>query len=200
MEIKSKEIKLLDIESIICNPKNNNKHPAEQIKILEKNIKYQGFRNPLVISGRSGFLIAGHGRLEAAKNLGIKKIPVMIQDFENEAQEYAYLTSDNAIAAWAEIDLSLINMEISDLGMDFDIDLLGIKDFKLIEPEEVSMPVMDGKDPDCQQVTFTLSNEQKDFLDEAMKKAKSELDCTDGINQNANGNIVGAIMRNYVNS
>jgi hypothetical protein len=59
----------------------------------------------------------------------------MFQDFENEAQEYAYLTSDNAIALWSELDLSYVNAEMLDLGPDFDIDLLGIKDFS-IEPAE----------------------------------------------------------------
>jgi len=130
LEIRSKEIKLVDIDSIIPNPKNANKHSAEQIERLEKLIKYQGFRNPLIISNRTGFLIAGHGRLEAAKNIGIKHIPVIFQDFENEAQEYSYLVSDNEIARWAEVDLDKINTDILELE-DFDTDLLAIKDFKL---------------------------------------------------------------------
>lgn len=135
MQIKSKEIQIVDIDSLIPNPKNNNKHPPEQIERLSKLIEYQGFRNPLVVSNRSGFVLCGHGRIEAAKKAGLKQVPVMFQDFENEAQEYAYLTSDNAIASWAELDLSAVNTEMLDLGPDFDIDLLGIKEF-VIEPIE----------------------------------------------------------------
>ena len=135
MQIKSKEIQIVDIDSLTPNPKNNNKHPPEQIERLSKLIEYQGFRNPLVVSNRSGFVLCGHGRIEAAKKAGLKQVPVMFQDFENEAQEYAYLTSDNAIASWAELDLSAVNTEMLDLGPDFDIDLLGIKDF-VIEPIE----------------------------------------------------------------
>lgn len=135
MQIKSKEIQIVDIDSLIPNPKNNNKHPPEQIERLSKLIEYQGFRNPLVVSNRSGFVLCGHGRIEAAKKAGLKQVPVMFQDFENEAQEYAYLTSDNAIASWAELDLSAVNTEMLDLGPDFDVDLLGIKDFA-IEPIE----------------------------------------------------------------
>jgi DNA modification methylase len=142
MEIKAKEITFVDIESLIPNPKNNNKHPKEQIERLSKLIKYQGFRNPLVVSNRSGFVLCGHGRIEAAKLAGMKKVPVMYQDFENEAQEYAYLTSDNAIASWAELDLSAVSTEMLDLGPDFDIDLLGIKDF-VIEPIEKFEPQAD---------------------------------------------------------
>jgi len=136
MEIKAKDIRLVDVDSLIPNPKNNNKHPKEQIERLAKLIKYQGFRNPLVVSNRSGFVLCGHGRIEAAKLAGLKQVPVMYQDFESEAQEYAYLTSDNAIASWAELDLSAVNTEMLDLGPDFDVDLLGIKDFVIDLNEE----------------------------------------------------------------
>jgi hypothetical protein len=135
MEIRSKDIVITPIKKLVLNPKNNNKHPKEQIERLAQLIEFQGFRNPVVVSNRTGFVVAGHGRIEAAKKLGIKDVPVMFQDFDNEAQEYAYLTSDNAIALWAELDLSYVNAEMIDLGPDFDIDLLGIKDFS-IEPAE----------------------------------------------------------------
>jgi DNA modification methylase len=58
-------------------------------------------------------------------------VPVIFQDFESEEQAYAYMVSDNAVAAWAELDLSNINVDIQDLGPDFDIDMLGIKDFTI---------------------------------------------------------------------
>jgi DNA modification methylase len=140
--IQAKEIQVVDIDSLVLNPKNNNKHPKEQIERLAKLIQYQGFRNPVVVSKRTGFVLAGHGRIEAAKLAGLKEVPAMFQDFDNEAQEYAYLTSDNAIAAWAELDLSAVNTEMLDLGPDFDIDLLGIKDF-VIEPIEKFEPQSD---------------------------------------------------------
>jgi DNA modification methylase len=143
--IQAKEIQLVDIDSLVLNPKNNNKHPKEQIERLAKLIQYQGFRNPVVVSKRTGFVLAGHGRIEAAKIAGLKEVPAMFQDFDNEAQEYAYLTSDNAIAAWAELDLSAVNTEMLDLGPDFDIDLLGIKDF-VIEPIEKFEPQSDEDD------------------------------------------------------
>lgn len=142
MEIKSKEIQLVDTSTLVLNPKNNNKHPAEQIERLAKLIKFQGFRNPVVVSNRTGFVVAGHGRIEAAKKIGMNLVPVMYQDFENEAQEYSYLTSDNAIASWSELDLSAVNTEMLDLGPDFDVDMLGIKDF-VIEPIEKFEPQAD---------------------------------------------------------
>lgn len=145
IKIRSKDISIVPIVKLVLNPKNNNKHPTEQIERLAQLIEFQGFRNPVVVSNRTGFVVAGHGRIEAAKKLGIKDVPVMFQDFENEAQEYAYLTSDNAIASWAELDLSAVNTEMLDLGPDFDIDLLGIKDF-VIEPIEKFEPQADEDD------------------------------------------------------
>jgi hypothetical protein len=195
MEIKAKNITMVDIDSLVENPKNNNIHPPEQIERLAKIIKAQGFRNPLTVSNRSGFVLCGHGRIQAAKKLGMTQLPVIYQDFDNEAQEYAHLTADNAIASWAELDLSMVNSEIS--ALDLDADLLGIKDF-VIEPMDGELPELGAEAPDCQQVTFVLSNEQKDLLDEAMKKAKKEEDCTDEINQNSNGNTLSAILRRYV--
>lgn len=197
MELKSKEISIVDINSLVLNPKNNNIHPEEQIERLAKLIQYNGFRNPVIVSKRSGFVVSGHGRIAAARKLDINQIPVMYQDFDNEAQEYAYLTSDNAIASWAKLDLSAINSEMLELGPDFDVDMFGIKDF-IIEPMEGSLPSLNSGEPDCQQVTFVLSNEQKDLLDEALEKAKKEEDCSDELNQNANGNALAALLKRYV--
>jgi len=133
--IRANEIQIVSIKDIKLNPKNRNKHPKEQIERLAEIIKYQGFRNPLIISSRTGLVVAGHGRYEAAKMLKLKEVPVMVQDFESEEQEYAAQVSDNAIASWAELDLSGINLDVPDLGPDFNIDLLGIKDF-VLEPAE----------------------------------------------------------------
>jgi hypothetical protein len=58
------------------NPNNPNKHPKEQIKQLAKIIKFNGWRAPITVSKRSGFIVRGHGRLAAAKELGTTSVPV----------------------------------------------------------------------------------------------------------------------------
>lgn len=141
MIIQSKNIEIVDIDSLVLNPKNNNKHPKEQIERLAKLIKHHGFRNPLVVSNRSGFVISGHGRIEAARLAGLKEVPIMRQNFDTEAQEYAYLTSDNAVASWAELDMGMINSELLNFP-ELDIELLGIKDFEIVTPE-VLVPLTD---------------------------------------------------------
>lgn len=114
-------------------PKNMNKHSKDQIERLAKIIEYQGWRYPIKVSKQSGFITSGHGRLEAAKLRGWEAVPVNIQGYESETQEYADVVADNAIAAWAELDFSEINLGLENLGPDFDEDLLGIKGFT-IEP------------------------------------------------------------------
>jgi len=86
-EVKAKTVEMVDIDSIIINPRNTNKHPPKQIHRLAKLIKHNGFRVPLIVSNRSGFLIAGHGRLEAAKVAGLEMLPIIKQDFSSEAEE-----------------------------------------------------------------------------------------------------------------
>ncbi len=126
---------MIDVNSLSPHPKNRNHHGNEQIERLGKLIRFHGFRHPIIVSKLSGHVVAGHGRLEAAKHIGLSKVPVDYQDFQNEEAEYAFLVSDNAIASWAVLDLGGINSDIGDLGPDFDIDLLGIKDF-VLEPAE----------------------------------------------------------------
>lgn len=116
-------------------PKNRNKHSKEQIDRLAKILEYQGWRYPIKVSKRSGFITSGHGRLEAAKYNKWKEVPVNYQDYESDEQEYADVQSDNAIASWAELDLSGINLDIGDLGPDFDIEMLGLQNF-LLDPAE----------------------------------------------------------------
>lgn len=125
----------LPLSDFVPHPKNPNKHDKSQIDRLAKLFQYHGIRHPIIVSKRTGYIVAGHGRLLAAKKLGIKEFPVEYQDFENAAAEYAFLVADNAIADWAELDLSAINALVPELGPDFDIDWLGIKDFE-IEPAD----------------------------------------------------------------
>lgn len=135
MEIKSTEIKLIDISEIKENEHNRNTHPEDQIARLADIIKAEGFRVPLIVSNRSGLLVAGHGRLLAARMLGLTKLPVSFQDFDSEEQEYRVGISDNAVAEWSEIDMSQIHKDLENL-QPFDLTLLGFRDFTF-EPDPV---------------------------------------------------------------
>lgn len=120
-------------EKLKPHPRNANKHPDDQIERLGKIIQEHGWRHPIVVSEDSEFIVAGHGRLQAALKMKWDKVPVQYQKFESEEQEFQVLTADNAIARWAEIDLSLVHESLKDVGP-FDLELLGFKDFKF-EPD-----------------------------------------------------------------
>ena len=107
---------LLDIGKAVPNPKNPNHHPKAQIDLLSKIIKAQGWRQPITISNRSGLIVKGHGRLQAALQLGADKVPVDFQNYATEAEEIADLTADNRLAELAEMD----NTMLADLLADFD--------------------------------------------------------------------------------
>lgn len=70
---------LVPTERLVENPKNPNRHPEAQVELLAKNIKYFGWRHPVTVSKRSGFIVAGHGRLAAAKKLGAAIVPWTIR-------------------------------------------------------------------------------------------------------------------------
>lgn len=152
--IRCEYSELVDIHKLQPNPKNPNKHPENQIDRLAKIIDYQGMRSPIVVSKRSGFITKGHGRLEALKKLGWTQVPVDYQDYDNEAQEYADMVADNAIAEWAAQDLSKINMDMLDFGPDLDVDLLGIEDF-VIEPIEKYDEEKEDEVPDAPVIPVT---------------------------------------------
>ena len=122
---------LVSPREVKAHPKNRNKHPESQIERLAKILSYQGWRYPIKISNRSGYCTSGHGRLLAAIKNGWTEVPVNYQDYDSDEQEYADVQSDNAIASWSELDLAGINLDLGDLGPDFDIEMLGLEDFTI---------------------------------------------------------------------
>lgn len=96
--------KIVKIENVKPNPANPNTHPEEQIKNLAQNIKSIGWRYPITISNQAGMIVKGHGRLMAAKYLGVKEVPVEYQNYSSEEEEMADLLFDNRIQELSEID------------------------------------------------------------------------------------------------
>jgi len=117
---------LVALEKLVGNPRNPNTHPRAQIELLAKIIAAQGWRAPITVSRRSGFVVRGHGRLEAARLLGVDAVPVDYQDYESEAAEWADLIADNRIAELAEMDFSSLADLLSDLSLEtIDMELTG---------------------------------------------------------------------------
>lgn len=144
VKIQSDKVEIVPLSKLTPHPENMHEHSDEQIDRLIDLINYQGWRNPIVVQKGTNLIVAGHGRCLAARKMGMDKVPVLYQEFESEEQLYAYIVSDNAIGkdTWATLDYSMINAKIADMGPEFDIDLLGIKDF-VIEPAEKFEPQAD---------------------------------------------------------
>ena len=108
------------------NPRNPNTHTEMQVDRICKIIKEQGWRLPIVVSQQSGFVVAGHGRLEAAKKLGLTSVPVSIQKFDSESQEYAHMLADNRLAELADMDNTKLKDLIQELDTgEIDLELTG---------------------------------------------------------------------------
>lgn len=134
-EIHCSYDELRDVVTMVPHPRNPNKHPEAQVDLLARVIRHQGWRNPIVVSKRSGFIVAGHGRLAAAEKIGAQMVPVDLQDFETEADELAHLAADNRIAELAEMDQDQLGELLEELeGIeDFDFELSGFERASLDE-------------------------------------------------------------------
>jgi ParB-like chromosome segregation protein Spo0J len=113
---KCKYTQLIEPSRLTEHPKNPNFHPEEQVELLAKIIKSNGFRRPIVVSDRTGemIVIKGHGRLLASKLLGLEKVPVDIQMYESEKQELEDLVADNRISELADIDTKRLREILKD--------------------------------------------------------------------------------------
>lgn len=99
---------LVPIGKVVPNPGNPNTHPPKQVALLAAIIKGQGWRKPITVSKRSGFVVTGHGRLEAAQSMQASVVPVEYQEYASEAEEYADLMADNRLAELSEMNTSAL--------------------------------------------------------------------------------------------
>ena len=155
---------LADVETLVPNPRNPNQHSSEQIRLLAKIIKHQGWRAPVTTSSRSGFIVRGHGRLAAAKLLGVDLVPVDRQDYTTEAEEWADLVADNRLSELSEMDGASLTelLQELDAGMlevlGADMELTGFTEAALaelmsqFEPEE-ELEEVEAPEPPAQPVT-----------------------------------------------
>ena len=142
---------LVAVGDLKPHPKNPNRHGEAQIELLAKNIRYFGWRRTISMSRRSGYIVAGHGRLLAAQKLGITAVPVDFQDFASDADEMAVLVSDNRLAELAETDGEELKKLIQELDGQIDLDLTGFDAFsidELLPPEATGEPQPTPEPPD----------------------------------------------------
>jgi hypothetical protein len=122
------KIELIETAVLIPYARNSRLHSEKQIDQIASSIREFGFLNAIVIDKDNG-LIAGHGRLEAAKKLGLEKVPCIRADHLTEAQKKAYVIADNRLAELSSWDNDMLKIELEDLVLEnFDINLIGFDD------------------------------------------------------------------------
>jgi DNA modification methylase len=122
------EYEIKKVSDLLPYVNNSRTHSEEQITQIASSISEFGFTNPVLVDETNN-LIAGHGRLLAAKKLGIEEVPAIILRGLTKAQKKAYVIADNQLALNAGWDLDMLKLEIEGLNeLDFDINLLGFDD------------------------------------------------------------------------
>lgn len=142
---------LVDVVKLVEHPNNPNKHDDRQINLLARIIKAQGWRNPITVSKKSGYIVSGHGRLAAAKQLGETQVPVDYQDFDNEADETAHLLADNKVAELAELDFDVVGELLKELkGKNFELELTGFLEHEIesLLQAELELPAIEELNTD----------------------------------------------------
>ena len=145
------EMQLVPIAKLVPYVNNARTHSPEQITKLRSSLREFGFINPVIIDRNYG-IIAGHGRILAAKEEGITEVPCVFVDYLTEAQKKAYIIADNRFAQDAGWDEELLRIEIESLqGADFDVSLTGF------ETDEIADLFAGDKESDVKDDEFDLT-------------------------------------------
>jgi DNA modification methylase len=134
----------VSLETLVPDPGNPRKHPREQIDALARSIEAFGFNAPILVD-KSNRVIAGHGRLEAAKRLGLAEAPVIRLEHLSEPQAKAYMLADNKLtdrSTWDDRKVAVVLKELSDIALDFEIGATGF------DPPEIDLRVQSLEPPD----------------------------------------------------
>jgi ParB-like chromosome segregation protein Spo0J len=150
------KIEYKKIDELIPYINNSRTHSFDQVQQIASSIKEFGWTNPLLLDGENG-IIAGHGRLQAARLLNEKEVPTIQLDGLTEMQKKAYIIADNKLALNSGWDNELLGIEITDLKeFGFNVDLLGFSKDELKEFE------FDNDDLDNDE--SSVINESKNLL------------------------------------
>lgn len=146
------QMQMVKVSELIPYVNNARTHSQEQVNKLRSSLREFGFVNPVIIDQDKN-VIAGHGRLMAAKEEGITEVPCVLVDYLTEAQKKAYILADNRYAQDAGWDEELLRLEIEALeGMDFDVSLTGFNE------DEISDLFAGADTSDTQDDDFDLSD------------------------------------------
>lgn len=161
--------------SLKPDPRNARTHPKRQVEQLVQSIREFGFTNPVLID-EADVLIAGHGRLRAAKNIGLAEIPTIRLEGLSDAQKKALRLADNKIALNAGWDLEILRLELQDisaLDIDFDLSLTGFAS------GEIDVALKAANDP-ADEIIPPIPEQPRTRLGDVWVLGEHRLGCGDG--------------------
>jgi len=127
----ARAIEMWPLDRLVPYERNPRTHSPDQVRRIADSITQFGFNNPLLVDSRDG-IIAGHGRLLAARQLGLPEVPVIVLDHLTDAQRRAYVIADNKLAELAGWDEELLAQELVALNAEeFPLDVIGFSDEEL---------------------------------------------------------------------
>jgi DNA modification methylase len=176
------EVTTLPLSSLRPYSRNARTHSAKQIAQIAASIRTFGFNNPVLID-KDGVIIAGHGRVAAAKTLGHETVPVIRLDHMSEAQKRAYILADNKLAEKAGWDTEILAIELQNL-MEFDLDFdISITGFDMPEID-VLISGLDAKPskPDPADAVPEVADRAVTRLGDVWQIGPHRLICGDSIN------------------
>ena len=154
------EMQLISIDKLVPYVNNARTHSAEQILKLRSSLREFGFINPIIID-REFNVIAGHGRLMAAKEEGIEEVPCVFVDFLTDAQKKAYILADNRMAMDAGWDEELLKIEMEELqNLGYDLEFTGFD-----EKELADLFGVDDKEVKEDEFDLTAALEKASFVE-----------------------------------
>ena len=146
-EKEKMRVDFVGVDSLIPYIRNSRTHSDEQVAQIAASIREFGWTNPILIDGSNG-IIAGHGRLLAARKLGMAEVPVIQLDGMTDTQKRAYIIADNKLALNAGWDDELLKLELGELDLEgFDLELTGFtaEEIAALNPEEQEKSEAQGK-------------------------------------------------------
>ncbi len=144
----ARAIEMWPLERLVPYERNPRTHSPDQVRRIADSIEQFGFNNPLLVDSRDG-IIAGHGRLMAARQLGLPEVPVIVLDHLTDAQRRAYIIADNKLAELAGWDEELLAQELAALhAEDFPLEVVGFSDDELaaLLDDDLTLGAQEGKD------------------------------------------------------
>lgn len=191
------KIEDISIEKLTMYDKNAKKHEEKDISIIKESIEKFGFNDPVGVWGENNTIVEGHGRVLAAKELGIKTIPCIRLDYLSDEERRGYALAHNKTAEFSQWDFNILDAEIAELN-NIDFEKLGFEVEKIDADDfTTDFKISDNEKSEYCQMTISLHNEQKKLIENVIKMINNdEITETFG-NENKNGNAIYKVVKEW---